>query len=859
MQRSSEGAGGLLTLGVAAAGAFFVSASVLTYLHSRGSSVLRWQRIPLASSEMVPERGHCYQAPLGHGDWMSAHAGPSIAQVLEDGRVLGPANSMHEDIRQSGGGRYSFWHDQLYFSTSDGSDPRHNGRRYEVYWPHPVGTGWLVFMDGMAVVLLGLATWVGYHPYARRLREVADEVMDRLEARGLTDPLVVATIVGLCAWGVRLAHYRSVSSDPAHFITGSSVMGVPFSDAMQWDKLGEAVARGEGLRGGWSARRPFYAIVLGLIYAWTGPSSAVAIHVNLILGALTAALICRLGSAVYHPLAGVVAGLAFAIDPGAIEQSLATLSEALGLFLFVLGLHLLVRSGLETNLRAAFGGGTALALSNLARPLAVLFEPAAALILCGAPWRKGRGLQGAYRAPALFLVAIVLVTTPWLVRQKLVHGMATLSDNGPAALYAVSSPRYGTWSAAVDREAQAAGVPSDLRSRYEYFSAALLRNLRERPQVFLANARLSGRIALESWARQPWQARALIAISALLFGTWKLGRMAGPRAGVAWVVLCGLSVVAVFSVPGVVLLIAAGAGLVLGAATAGGRLGLLLPAAFLATLLGLAIAGLGGEARLLVTMRWVVPFASTFVCIWLLGRIAARLEGAQLGQRTAPTGMQPPLVTSLRRGLRELARLVVVLAVLAGTYLLVRTIWPKALAAPGVPSLAQERMVFERVRAVHPDLFAPGELGGEGGFFRAQKDARGESIQDWEGKLVAMLARIDRHRYVLPRGLVVSHYSRMFAERDYRRTFFYPSGRTPDGTPGPPLAMIGGVLPDVDPAQTVLIAGRASVDMRFPYEELLLEVMAIVPTRSDGQPDWDRLRLARGPNHVARLRALRPD
>ena len=31
-----------------------------------------------------------------------------------------------------GGGRFSHWGDQLYFSTSDGSDPRGNGRIYEV-------------------------------------------------------------------------------------------------------------------------------------------------------------------------------------------------------------------------------------------------------------------------------------------------------------------------------------------------------------------------------------------------------------------------------------------------------------------------------------------------------------------------------------------------------------------------------------------------------------------------------------------------------------------------------------------------------------------------------------------------------
>jgi hypothetical protein len=47
-----------------------------------------------------------------------------------DGQLLGPPHASHEEIRRSGGGRYSHWEGRLYFSSSDGSDPRTNGRRY---------------------------------------------------------------------------------------------------------------------------------------------------------------------------------------------------------------------------------------------------------------------------------------------------------------------------------------------------------------------------------------------------------------------------------------------------------------------------------------------------------------------------------------------------------------------------------------------------------------------------------------------------------------------------------------------------------------------------------------------------------
>lgn len=58
--------------------------------------------------------------------------GVSNLQLREDGRSLGPAHAGHPDIRDSGGGRYSHWRMRLWFSTSDSTDPRVNGRSYSV-------------------------------------------------------------------------------------------------------------------------------------------------------------------------------------------------------------------------------------------------------------------------------------------------------------------------------------------------------------------------------------------------------------------------------------------------------------------------------------------------------------------------------------------------------------------------------------------------------------------------------------------------------------------------------------------------------------------------------------------------------
>jgi len=59
----------------------------------------------------------------------------SRAILCEDDQTLGTAHSLHSEIRDKGGGRYSHWLGTLYFSTQDGSDPNSNGRLYTLVLP----------------------------------------------------------------------------------------------------------------------------------------------------------------------------------------------------------------------------------------------------------------------------------------------------------------------------------------------------------------------------------------------------------------------------------------------------------------------------------------------------------------------------------------------------------------------------------------------------------------------------------------------------------------------------------------------------------------------------------------------------
>jgi hypothetical protein len=86
----------------------------------------------LAPTQITHEIGFDYNYNLGGlypGDGTQGSPASSL-KLFEDGKELGPAHVAHVEIREKGKGRYAHWKDFLYFSASDNSDPRTNGKRY---------------------------------------------------------------------------------------------------------------------------------------------------------------------------------------------------------------------------------------------------------------------------------------------------------------------------------------------------------------------------------------------------------------------------------------------------------------------------------------------------------------------------------------------------------------------------------------------------------------------------------------------------------------------------------------------------------------------------------------------------------
>jgi glucan phosphoethanolaminetransferase (alkaline phosphatase superfamily) len=99
--------------------------------------------IPIPAAKITPDSGFSYlfepvkfDGPVFYflADTPSANTMSSLS-LFENGKLVGPPHAVHESIRKNGLGGFShwnnYWGDQLFFSSSDNTDPRVNGRTYK--------------------------------------------------------------------------------------------------------------------------------------------------------------------------------------------------------------------------------------------------------------------------------------------------------------------------------------------------------------------------------------------------------------------------------------------------------------------------------------------------------------------------------------------------------------------------------------------------------------------------------------------------------------------------------------------------------------------------------------------------------
>jgi hypothetical protein len=291
-------------------------------------------RVVLASARLQPVDGAAHWISMSGvtrlpywlaGDTPAADR-RSRLRLFEDGVPLGPAHTLHATIAREGHGRYSHWQGGLVLSSSDGSDPRSNGRRYEVEAPrslHPlawwlvaavnVPAGWVVVRwvasgrgpAGPGHRLARLVPWIAAALLVVVAGEapggggagVADVAVAAVAARELAGPALAAALLGILACAAHSAAGAGLvvlGRGRATSVTEAILLGYPAGLAVS----ALAAAAGLALPGGPAAAIAVPLLCAAPLLGWRPAREATADLALTALAALPAAL-----------LLGVVMGL----------------------------------------------------------------------------------------------------------------------------------------------------------------------------------------------------------------------------------------------------------------------------------------------------------------------------------------------------------------------------------------------------------------------------------------------------------------------------------------------------------------------------------------------------------------------
>lgn len=136
-----------------------LSFSFIFILHQTGILALSWERQVLPNDTIRnPGEAFLYSTNIGTNKISDTKLFNFNVQLYEDNILLDPQHETQSLIDVYGGGGYILKDDFLFFSASDNTDPRSNGREYSLTWPTRVRLRHQI--PAYVALLLGLVLWL---------------------------------------------------------------------------------------------------------------------------------------------------------------------------------------------------------------------------------------------------------------------------------------------------------------------------------------------------------------------------------------------------------------------------------------------------------------------------------------------------------------------------------------------------------------------------------------------------------------------------------------------------------------------------------------------------------------------------
>ncbi len=364
----------------------FTIAAAWLYLELRPRTL----QFVLAKAQIMPEKDRAYAVWMPkagirylvevQADESGAPEASSL-EVYEDGRPLGPAHWSHNDIRAEGQGAFSHWEGILYFSTSDGSSPLTNGRKYLVKAPllptalfQLLGLSAFLITLWRAIVILPpqsqRAAWTAVRRAFRWLAAPAE-----LGGHWVVFWTIALAVVG-ASWYYLIGVWGSAK-------TGNFAVADFFqvSDASNYAVCaGRVLDNGvAGLKvidygAGWCLRRPIYNTFLATLLGITGRRWLWTLLIQSAVAGLSIAMLLRAVSR----LAGLITAVPVLLLMFTFSMEHVfpfTMTESAGLALGAVGLALLLDATRLADRRLLFIGTACLSLALNARAGALFVLP----------------------------------------------------------------------------------------------------------------------------------------------------------------------------------------------------------------------------------------------------------------------------------------------------------------------------------------------------------------------------------------------------------------------------------------------------------------------------------------------------
>lgn len=196
-------------------------------------------------------------------------------------------------------------------------------------------------------------------------------------------------------------------------------------DASEYHALAVGLLEERSFASFGALRTPGYPVFVAAFYALFGTEPWPVLLLQTFIGVGSLLLLYILTKRILSRRAALLAALLYAVEPHTVMYCSTLLTDTLFTFLFLASVVALLHGLQRKQIGLTVGGGLLLGLATLVRPV-VQFFPAVAVaiiaIYAGLKWRFRLA------AAATFIVAFVLVLSPWLVRNRAAYGHASLSS-----------------------------------------------------------------------------------------------------------------------------------------------------------------------------------------------------------------------------------------------------------------------------------------------------------------------------------------------------------------------------------------------------------------------------------------------